>query len=65
MKNKIPYCRTIFSPKLARKLLKMGFRIVDIAPHNQNPEQTVFYFLNSDELEVILDHYRKNAELYY
>jgi hypothetical protein len=34
----------VFKPSIARQLLKLGYTIVDIKAHNENPERTVFVF---------------------
>lgn len=38
----------IFNPKLARYLLKQGFKVVDIKPNREILNASVFIFLNSD-----------------
>ncbi len=44
----------IFTAELAKKLLKLGYTIIDIKPNKENKERTVFVFKNSDELEANL-----------
>lgn len=41
--------KLIFSPIVARKLLKMGHVIVDIKPNKNNKEMTVFIFENTEK----------------
>lgn len=41
---------TVFSQKLASKLKKLGFQIVDTGVNIKNPKYTVFYFENTKEL---------------
>ena len=37
-------CKSIFSPKLARALLKEGYTIKDIKPSRESPDRTIFLF---------------------
>lgn len=37
-------CKSIFSPKLARALLKEGYIIKDIKPSRESPDRTIFLF---------------------
>ena len=46
----------IFTAKLARKLLRDGYTIVDIEPNKDNPERTVFYFKYCEKLESALKY---------
>lgn len=43
---------TIFSAKMARRLLKDGFTIIDIKPDRDDPDgkRSVFVFINEDGL---------------
>ncbi len=36
--------KAIFTPYVARRLLKMNHKIVDIRPKKEAPEQTIFIF---------------------
>ena len=36
--------KLIFSGKLARELLRIGYQIVDVRPHREDPNRTVFVF---------------------
>ncbi|ADL08046.1 DUF5659 domain-containing protein [Thermosediminibacter oceani] len=49
--------KVILNPALARKLVKKGFKIVDLKPHKQNHFATVFVFENSPELQKVLEMY--------
>lgn len=49
----------IFNPAIVRKLLKSGFRIVDIKAHKDNSDKTVFVFANEPELEAELSRYSR------
>lgn len=42
-------CKEIFTPYVARKLLKMGNKIVDIKPYKGNRDKTVFVFEVTDK----------------
>ena len=41
----------IFTGKLARKLLKMGFTIVDIKPDKEKKDKTLFVFKKENDIE--------------
>ena len=41
--------KLIFTAELARKLLKNGHRIIDIKPHRENKDRTVFVFAVTEE----------------
>jgi hypothetical protein len=43
--------KLIFTAKLARHLLKQGYQIVDIKPNKDNPERTVFIFMDCEGLK--------------
>lgn len=43
--------KLIFTAKLARYLLKRGYQIVDIKPNKDNPDRTVFIFIDCDGLK--------------
>lgn len=45
--------KVIKSTKLARELLKGGFRILDIKPHRYNKDRTVFIFEDSGIMEWV------------
>ena len=42
--------RLVFTVKLARELLKLGYTIVDIKPDKDNRERTIFAFRNENGL---------------
>lgn len=44
----------IYSGGLARKLLRLGYTIVDVMPNNQNPEKTVFVFSEANKIAELL-----------
>lgn len=46
--------RLIFDAKIARKLLKMGFVVIDIKPNRENTDKSIFVFENTDEFKVAL-----------
>ena len=47
--------RLVFDAKMARKLLKQGFVVIDIKPNRENPDKTIFVFENTDEFKVALE----------
>lgn len=49
----------IFSPALARKLIKMGFQIVDIKPDKINPIKSVFVFKRNQAIVNELERYKQ------
>lgn len=60
--------KLIFDAKIARKLLKMGFVVIDIKPNRDNTDRTVFAFENTEEFQQALtqildeDKIKKEAE---
>lgn len=46
--------RLIFDAKIARKLLKQGFVVIDIKPNRENTEKSIFVFENTDEFKQTL-----------
>ena len=42
--------KSIFSPRMARILLKNGYEIIDIKPFKENRDKTIFIFKNEDGL---------------
>lgn len=42
-------CKEIFTPYVARRLLKMGNKVVDIKPYKGNRDKTVFVFEVNDK----------------
>lgn len=55
----------IYSPSIARLLIKKGYRVVDIAPDSKDPDKkrTTFYFENENRLaEVANDLIRKEKK---
>ena len=46
--------RLIFDAKIARKLLKQGFVVIDIKPNRENTEKSIFVFENTDEFKLSL-----------
>lgn len=51
---------SIFKPKVARQLLKMGNQIVDIKADKNNTDRTVFIFRNTKKLTEDLTLILKN-----
>ena len=54
---------TVFDPALARHLLKLRYKIIDIKPNRDIDNATVFIFLNEDGLFEIIKNY--NADKNY
>jgi hypothetical protein len=46
--------RLIFDAKIARKLLKMGFVVIDIKPNRENTDKSIFVFENTEEFKQAL-----------
>ena len=46
--------RLIFDAKIARKLLKMGFVVIDIKPNRENTDKSIFVFENTEEFQNAL-----------
>ena len=59
--------RLIFDAKIARKLLKMGFVVIDIKPNRENTDKSIFVFENTDEfkqaLAQIMDEIKAKKEV--
>ena len=47
--------RLVCDARVARKLLKSGFVVIDIKPNKSNPDKSVFIFENTDAFKVALD----------
>lgn len=58
--------RLIFDAKIARKLLKMGFVVIDIKPNRENTDKSIFVFENTDEfkqaLAYVMDEIKAKTE---
>jgi predicted CoA-binding protein len=50
--------KIIYSTKLARRLIKEGYRIIDVKPNKNNLDRTVFIFEYTPGLIAVLDQYR-------
>lgn len=46
----------IYSPKVAKGLIRRGFRVIDIAQNNVDPARTVFFFYKTGEILDILEN---------
>jgi len=53
--------KLIFTAKLARHLLKNGYQIIDIKPNKDNPDRTVFIFINCEGLKESIREFSKIA----
>lgn len=47
--------RLVTDARVARKLLKKGFFVIDIKPNKSNQDKSVFIFENTDNFKVALD----------
>ena len=47
--------RLVTDPRIARKLLKKGYVVIDIKPNKSNPDKSVFIFENTEEFKIALD----------
>jgi translation initiation factor 1 (eIF-1/SUI1) len=47
--------RLVTDPRIARKLLKKGFVVIDIKPNKSNPDKSVFIFENTEEFKIALE----------
>ena len=58
--------RLIFDAKIARKLLKQGFVVIDIKPNRENTDKSVFVFENTEEfqnaLTEVMDEFKSKKE---
>ena len=58
--------RLIFDAKIARKLLKQGFVVIDIKPNRENADKSIFVFENTEEfkkaLEQLMDEIKAKKE---
>lgn len=65
-KKDIKKSRLVFDAKIARKLLKQGFVVIDIKPNRENTDKSIFVFENTDEfkvaLEKLMDEFRAKKE---
>lgn len=52
--------KEIFSPRMARKLIAAGYKIVDIRPNDENRDKTVFIFESDDEFYAEFDKIKKS-----
>ena len=48
---------TVFDPALARHLLKLRYKIIDIKPNRDKENASVFVFLNEEGLFQIIKDY--------
>lgn len=51
--------KCIVTAVMARYLLRQGFVITDIKPQKENPDRSIFVFLNTPELQKAMDNYPK------
>lgn len=55
-----------FDPKMARTLLKRGFKVIDIKPNRANPVASIFVFENTEEFQTafseVMEEMKKKKE---
>ena len=47
--------RLVTDPRIARKLLKKNFVVIDIKPNKSNPDKSVFIFENTEAFKIALE----------
>lgn len=52
----------IFSLRMAGYLMMHGFVLMDLRNHIDGSGRKVFYFINSDELEKVMNDYKRLRE---
>jgi hypothetical protein len=59
--------KLVFDPRVARRLCKRGFYIIDLKPLRGEPGKSVFVFANTKEFQEahaeILDEFNKKEEV--
>lgn len=50
--NGMKKSKLVFDPRVARKLCKKNFPIIDIKPMHGEPDKTVFVFANTEEFQA-------------
>lgn len=67
IKNENKKSKLIFDAKIARKLLKQGFVVIDIKPNRDNVDKSIFVFENTEEfqhaLAKIMDDIKTKTEI--
>lgn len=62
--NEIKKSKLVFDPRVARRLCKRGFYIIDLKPLRGEPDKSVFVFENTEEFqevytEIMNEFYKK------
>ena len=57
--------KCIFTPFVARNLLKMGNPIVDIKPDKNNKDKTIFVFENTEKLKKDMVKATRHCPYFY
>lgn len=67
IKNENKESKLVFDPRVARRLCKRGFYIIDLKPLRGEPGKSVFVFANTKEFQEahaeIMDEFNKNNEV--
>jgi hypothetical protein len=65
--NEIKKSKLVFDPRVARRLCKKGFYIIDLKPLRGEPDKSVFVFENTEEFQVahteIIDEFNNKNEV--
>lgn len=65
--NEIKKSKLVFDPRVARRLCKRGFYIIDLKPLRGEPDKSVFVFENTEEFQEahteIMNEFNKSNEV--
>lgn len=48
--NSVVKCKSVFKPGVARHLIKMGNPVYDIKPKKENPDASIFIFVETEKI---------------
>ena len=54
--------KIVFSPQVARHLLKRGYKIIDIKPSRENRKKTLFVFEGDKNIGATIAEYAKQKK---
>lgn len=67
IRNENKESKLVFDPRVARRLCKKGFYIIDLKPLRGEPDKSVFAFKNTEEFQSahaeILNEFYKREEV--
>lgn len=49
--NSTVKCKSVFKPGVARHLIKMGNPVYDIKPKKENPDASIFLFVETEKFQ--------------